>query len=158
MKVWEGTTRGDVCTRALIALVAFLGPATFPAHSADPGLAKVTAVQNTVESKAASAASWSPSVAGESLKAKDRIRTGPGSRASILYSDQTLHRMNEKSEVEILPPADGGSGIVKIFSAACYAGASMRCRARAACIATAAPPCPTPPSPWSATPTPASRR
>jgi predicted Zn-dependent protease len=120
MKVWEGTTRGDVCTRALIALVAFLGPATFPAHSADPGLAKVTAVQNTVESKAASAASWSPSVAGESLKAKDRIRTGPGSRASILYSDQTLHRMNEKSEVEILPPADGGSGIVKIFSGQSY--------------------------------------
>jgi Flp pilus assembly protein TadD len=86
----------------------------------DGSLAKVTAIQNTVESKTVGAPAWSPSKTGEALKANDRIRTGPASRASLLYSDQTLHRMNEKSEIEILPPAGGGSGVVKILTGQSY--------------------------------------
>lgn len=120
MNVSPRMNKGDVRTKALVALVAIWASATFPARAADAGLAKVTAVQNTVETKAASAASWSDAAAGRSLAANDRIRTGPASRAAILYSDQTLHRINEKSEVEILPPAGGGSGIVKIFSGQSY--------------------------------------
>jgi tetratricopeptide (TPR) repeat protein len=88
-------------------------------RAADAGLAKVTAIQNTVETKTASAG-WKPSTQGQSLVAQDRVRTGPASRASLLYSDQTMHRLNEKSEVEILPPAQGGSGIVKILSGQSY--------------------------------------
>jgi len=110
---------GDVRTRALVALVVFSASATFSARAADAGLAKVTAIQNSVQTKSA-AADWKPSTEGQSLAAKDRIRTGPASRASLLYSDQTLHRMNEKSEVEILPPSGGGSGIVKILSGQSY--------------------------------------
>src|SRR4030095_7889195 len=59
-------------------------------------------------------------MAGESLTARALIRTGPASRASLLYSDQTLHRLNEKSEVEIVAPIGGGSGIVKILSGQSY--------------------------------------
>jgi len=120
MKVWTCSTRGDVCLRALVALVAFLASATFSVRAADAGLAKVTAIQNSVETKPATATAWKPSTEGQSLAAKDRIRTGPGSRASLLYSDQTLHRLNEKSEVEIVAPASGGSGIVKILSGQSY--------------------------------------
>src|SRR5262245_36378777 len=105
MKVWQRSTRGDLLTGALIAFVATAGLAAPPARSADASLAKVTAIQNTVETKPAGAATWSPSTTGQNLVAQDRIRTGPASRASLLYSDQTLHRVNEKSEVEILPPA-----------------------------------------------------
>ncbi|HEX4824355.1 MAG TPA: FecR domain-containing protein [Candidatus Polarisedimenticolaceae bacterium] len=90
------------------------------AHAADGSLAKVTAVQNTVEARTSSGASWSAAKNGDPLKANDRVRTGPGSRAAILYSDQTLHRMNEKSEIEILPPSGGGTGIVKILSGQSY--------------------------------------
>ena len=113
-------TKGDVRTRALVALVAFLASATFSAHAADAGVAKVTAIQNTVETKAAGANAWKLATEGQTLAAQDRIRTGAASRASILYSDQTLHRLNEKSEVEILPPAGGASGIVKILSGQSY--------------------------------------
>ena len=120
MNVSPRTGRGDVRTRALGALVAFLASATFSVHAADGGLAKVTAIQNTVETKDANAASWKSATEGQSLAAQDRIRTGPASRASILYSDQTLHRLNEKSEVEILPPAGGAGGIVKILSGQSY--------------------------------------
>jgi len=119
----NGTPRGisgEVRTRALVALVACLGCATFSARGAEPGLAKVTAIQNTVETKPAAGTAWSRSTEGQSLAARDRIRTGPGSRASLLYSDQTLHRMNEKTEIEILPPAAGGSGIVNILSGQSY--------------------------------------
>lgn len=120
MNVWEISTRGDVRTRALVALVAFMAAATFSVRAADTSLAKVTAIQNTVETKLGAAAAWTPSTEGQSLAAQDRIRTGPASRASLRYSDQTLHRLNEKSEVEILPPSPGGSGIVKIFSGQSY--------------------------------------
>ena len=120
MNLWTGSTPGDVRMRALVALVAFLGSATFSARAADAGLAKVTAIQNSVETKPAAATAWKPSTEGQSLAAKDRIRTGPGSRASLLYSDQTLHRLNEKSEIEIVAPASGGSGIVKILSGQSY--------------------------------------
>ena len=106
--------------RSLIALLVFWSSAVFSAHAADGSLAKVTAIQNTVETKTAASAGWSASKEGQTLVANDRIRTGAGSRASLLYSDQTLHRLNEKSEVEILPPAGGGSGIVKILSGQSY--------------------------------------
>ena len=105
MNVSPRRTSGDVRTRALVALFAFWVAATFSVRAADAGLAKVTAIQNTVETKSAAAAVWRPSTQGQSLAAQDRIRTGPASRASLLYSDQTLHRLNEKSEVEILPSA-----------------------------------------------------
>jgi hypothetical protein len=120
MSVWEDWTRGGVRTRTLAALVACCAATTFSARAADTSLAKVTAIQNTVETKLATAAAWTPSAEGQSLAAQDRIRTGPASRASLRYSDQTLHRLNEKSEVEILPPSSGGSGIVKIFSGQSY--------------------------------------
>jgi tetratricopeptide (TPR) repeat protein len=120
MHVWVGSSLGPIRKRALGALFVFGASATFLAHAADGSLAKVTAVQNTVETKPASGAAWAPAKNGDSLKANDRIRTGPGSRAAILYSDQTLHRMNEKSEIEILPPSAGGSGIVKILSGQSY--------------------------------------
>jgi predicted Zn-dependent protease len=120
MNVWQRSTRGDLRTKALVALVASMASATFSVRAADASLAKVTAIQNTVETKDAAATAWTPSTEGESLAAQDRVRTGPASRASLLYSDQTLHRLNEKSEVEILPPAAGGSGIVKILSGQSY--------------------------------------
>lgn len=120
MTVWDRKIVGAVYKGALGALFVFMASATFSAHAADGSLAKVTAVQNSVESKTGAAAAWSATKTGDALKAHDRIRTGPGSRAAILYSDQTLHRMNEKSEVEILAPTSGNNGVVNILSGQSY--------------------------------------
>jgi len=120
MNVPVRSARAGVCGRALAALLGIIGSATFLAHAADGGLATVTAVQNTVETRAAGASSWSTATVGQLLGARDRIRTGPASRAAIRYSDQTLHRINEKSEVEILPPAGGQSGVVTVLSGQSY--------------------------------------
>jgi tetratricopeptide (TPR) repeat protein len=120
MNVSSHGTGGGVRVRTLVALSIIWASAVFSAHAADSSLAKVTAIQNTVETKTAAAAGWSASKEGQALVANDRVRTGPASRASLLYSDQTMHRLNEKSEVEILPPSGGGSGIVKILSGQSY--------------------------------------
>src|SRR5580765_8541806 len=120
MHVSVGSLYLSVRRRALGALFVFGVSTTFLAHAADGSLAKITAVQNSVESKTSAGATWAASKNGDPLKANDRVRTGPASRAAILYSDQTLHRMNEKSEIEILPPSAGGSGIVKILSGQSY--------------------------------------
>ena len=76
--------------------------AALAVHAADSRLAKIASVQNAVESRRAGGASWSAAKVDEPLAAGDRVRTGPASRAAILYADDTLHRLAEKSEVEIV--------------------------------------------------------
>ena len=119
MNACPRSTQGDVRlkTLALAALAALTPGITL---AADASLAKVTAVQNVVEAKPASATSWSPAAPGRSLAGNDRVRTGPASRASILYSDQTLYCLSEKSEIEILPPSKPGEGVLKVLSGQSY--------------------------------------
>src|SRR6185503_2432612 len=57
---------------------------------------------------------------GEELFARDRVRTGAGSRAAILYADDTLHRLDERSEVEIVPPQAGSPGLLKVLAGRHY--------------------------------------
>jgi tetratricopeptide (TPR) repeat protein len=82
--------------------------------------AKVASLQNQVETRTNGGDSWKASALNQPLHAQDRIRTGPASRAAILYSDQTLQRINEKSEVEILPPSAGNPGVLKVLSGTHY--------------------------------------
>src|SRR4030095_7878733 len=103
------------------ALVAALLSCGFVrAAEPDGSVAKITSLQNQVETRGAQQTAWNPSTLNQSLAGHDRVRTGGASRASILYSDQTLHRLNEKSEVEILPPAGGSPGLLKILSGQHY--------------------------------------
>ena len=49
-------------------------------------LAKIAAAQNVVESRRAGAAEWNAAASGKLLFGNDRVRTGAGSRAAILYA------------------------------------------------------------------------
>jgi len=89
----------------------------------DPGsrpLAKLAATQNVVEAKRAAAPAWVAAEPDQALFGKDRIRTGAASRAAVLYADDTLHRIDENSEVEIVPPDAGEPGILKVLSGRHY--------------------------------------
>ena len=66
------------------------------ADSQKQGLAKIAALQNQVETRSGGQGAWSPSALNQPLFGHDRVRTGPASRAALLYSDQTLHRLGEK--------------------------------------------------------------
>lgn len=114
----RGMLRGIGGALAAAGAVLF---ATALASGAEPGqLAKVMTVQKQVDARPAAAPSWSPAAVNQPLFSKDRVRTGPESRATILYADQTAHRINEKSEVEIVAPEEGKSGLLKLLSGQHY--------------------------------------
>ena len=81
---------------------------------------KLASVQNRVETRRSETSNWIPSTLDEALFDGDRVRTGEASRAAILYSDQTLHRINAKSEVEVLPPSAGNPGVLRVLSGQHY--------------------------------------
>jgi tetratricopeptide (TPR) repeat protein len=81
---------------------------------------KLASVQNQVETRRAETSDWKSSTLDEVLFDGDRVRTGEASRAAILYSDQTLHRINANSEVEVLPPSAGNPGVLRVLSGQHY--------------------------------------
>jgi len=102
---------------ALVAAAVLFGPAS-AAAPADGKLAKVASIQNVVETH--HSPDWTKAVVDEPLKGGDRVRTGAASRAGILYADDTLQRLDEKSEVEVIAPSAGGSGILKVLTGRHY--------------------------------------
>lgn len=83
-------------------------------------LAKVASVQNVVESRPAAVTTWGKATVDLPLFANDRVRTGAGSRAAILYADDTLHRLGEKSEVEVIPASGNEPGLLKVLTGKHY--------------------------------------
>ena len=102
----------------LVCATATLLPSV--ARAAGDPVGKVAAIQNDVQTRSSETGAWEPSVLHQELQALDRIRTGPGSRAAILYSDQTLQRINEKSEVEVLAPEGNKPGVLRVISGTHY--------------------------------------
>jgi tetratricopeptide (TPR) repeat protein len=113
----------QIGSRVVLSAVLCILPAAaaMPAGAAEETAAgKLASFQNLVETRASGASGWKASVLNQPLHEKDRVRTGPSSRAAILYSDQTLQRINEKSEVEILPPSAGNPGVLRVLSGTHY--------------------------------------
>lgn len=104
------------------AVVACATALLFPSVTSAAGdpVGKVVAIQNDVQTRTADSEAWKPSVLHQELYGLDRIRTGPGSRAAILYSDQTLQRINEKSEVQVLAPDGNKPGVLRVISGTHY--------------------------------------
>src|SRR5215471_14091265 len=108
---------GRALGAALLA-VALLSSAA--GAKADGTVARITSTQNQVETLSHAKGTWSPSTLNQELQGQDHVRTGTASRASILYADQTLQRLNEKSEIEIVAPNAGSPGLLKVISGQHY--------------------------------------
>ena len=107
--------------RTLVLLVAVAIVGGLPTASrAEEAVGRLASVQNEVQTRGRDAEAWVASTLNQSLVALDRVRTGAGSRAAILYSDQTLHRISEKSEIEVLAPESGNPGVLKVISGKHY--------------------------------------
>ena len=122
-RVATARTAGPARAAALAALPVLVLLASIRGGSlaaAEPAVARITSLQKTVESRSAGKDGWAPATLNQTRPGHDRVRTGAASRASLLYADQTLHRLNEKSEVEILPPAGDSPGVLKILSGQHY--------------------------------------
>src|SRR5262245_58007183 len=120
----RGTARTEGLVRAAAlaasAVLVLLASIRGVSLAAEPAVARITSLQNTVESRPAAKTGWTPATLNQPLQGHDRVRTGAASRAALLYADQTLHRLNEKSEVEILPPAGESPGVLKVLSGKHY--------------------------------------
>jgi Tfp pilus assembly protein PilF len=104
----------------LVVLCVSPASAQDDATAAGAACGRLASVQNDVQTRAAAGQSWVASSRNQELFALDRLRTGEASRAAILYSDQTLHRINEKSEIEIVAPDAGSPGVLKVISGKHY--------------------------------------
>lgn len=123
MDVERRPNRSSISLALVSIVLAVIGALPSPGPSAAAGEAacgKLASVQNDVETRPAATGAWGASRLDQPLFASDRIRTGASSRAAILYSDQTLHRINEKSEVEIQAPEAGNPGVLKVLSGQHY--------------------------------------
>lgn len=115
------TVRPGLCGVVLLVLMQAGSGSADSATPSKPGQqARIMSLQNQVESKPAAAANWAPAALDQPLFAKDRVRTGAASRATILYADQTAHRLNEKSEVEVVAPEGDRPGLLKVLSGQHY--------------------------------------
>jgi ferric-dicitrate binding protein FerR (iron transport regulator) len=113
--------RWRVAAAVWIAFGASVALAAAPPPASKPGQqARIMSLQNQVDAKPSAAAGWSPATIDQPLFANDRVRTGTASRATILYADQTAHRLNEKSEVEVVAPDGDKPGLLKVLSGQHY--------------------------------------
>src|SRR5262249_52004921 len=65
---------------------------------------RIKALQGTAEISPAGAATWVFTTTGQLLHPGDRLRIGPNSRATLLWSDQSAVTLDPFAEIEILPP------------------------------------------------------
>ena len=94
--------------RSVILVVAlFLGTAFARVATAEDAsqadAAEIISKENSVDSLAPPAV-WQPATVGQKLAWHDRLRTGEDSRTAVRLSDLSILRLDELTEVEVLPP------------------------------------------------------
>jgi hypothetical protein len=62
-------------------------------------------MQGKVEVASKGTAGWTLAQINMVMSAGDRLRTGPSSRATLRWSDNSVVRINELTSLEISPPA-----------------------------------------------------
>lgn len=72
------------------------------------GTALILTVENRVETLKVGTEDWAPARTNQTLQARDLLRTGLRSRATLRLADQSLLRVNQLTTLEIQPP--GGPG------------------------------------------------
>src|SRR5436190_11659888 len=92
-------------TTLLLAVAA--GSALFPiAHaqtSESAGSASLLSKENVVDA-ASGGGSWASATVGQALAIHDRLRTGEDSRAAVRMTDLSVLRIDELTNIEIMPP------------------------------------------------------
>src|SRR4051794_10671011 len=91
--------------RRLIALLlpVVLLCLAFPALAQTPlGDSELIEKENVVE--IANGKGWAPANVGDKIPLRQRLRTREDSRAGVLFTDQSVLRLNELTTMEVLPP------------------------------------------------------
>lgn len=81
---------------------------------------RVLAIQGRVETQRAGAGAWERAQTNTILMPKDRLRTGPRSRATLQLSNRSVQRLDELSSIEIQPDAGSNSVQMEIQGGGLY--------------------------------------
>lgn len=110
------TARRNGTTMVAAAAALLLGAAG--AGFAPPG-ATMALITKTVRdvSMRNEAADWSSAGKGDVVKTGDRVRTGVQSLAILKFSDRSIVRVREQSEIAVTTAADGGAAVRSIDGA-----------------------------------------
>jgi tetratricopeptide (TPR) repeat protein len=95
-----------------IGLGIWIGPSVAHSGTTDPGSneIRIAALQGTVEIAPVGATTWVLTQTNQILHPADKLRTGPNSRVTIRWSDQSVVTFGALTVMEILPPDQPGTG------------------------------------------------
>jgi lipoprotein NlpI len=96
---------------AFVACALFGSRSSFAADSTPPTTNEIRVVgaQGTVQLSRAGSTTWAALDTNTLLHAFDRLRTGPESRLTLRWSDQSVLPFGPSTELEILPPHEPGA-------------------------------------------------
>ena len=72
-------------------------------HGTNGSAAVIVSLQGRVDIQRAGSGSWDRAQSNQGLQIRDRMRTGPRSRVTFQLSNQSVQRLDELSNLEILP-------------------------------------------------------
>ena len=81
-----------------------------PASTPAVGAAVILSVQGRVDVQKVGSATWEKAQTNQALRAKERLRTGPRSRATLQLSNNSVQRVDELSNLEIGIADGNGQG------------------------------------------------
>jgi tetratricopeptide (TPR) repeat protein len=87
--------------------IFFVTPAV--ADGLETAVIRIEALRLPVEVSVAGTGIWRPARTNDVLRVRDHLRTGEHGRASLRWSDQSIVSLNASTELEVLPPHQGGA-------------------------------------------------
>lgn len=102
-----------------VLVVVGVGAAWFFLTRPNPGSGTLTGLQGTVETRDETAASWILAVEGQEVSEGQRVRTGAGSSANLLFFERAVVNLSENTEVglhEVSSNRRGQAGNVTLFN------------------------------------------
>jgi Tfp pilus assembly protein PilF len=104
---WPSGRSLIAATASALALLAF--PLTSAAQTPGHSAVRILQIQGTAEVMPEGSKKWILTQTNQVLSAGDRLRTGPNSRVTLRWSDQSVVPFGALSEIEILQPDQPGS-------------------------------------------------
>src|SRR5438067_2195683 len=112
MNPLSATGRRFLMTAIFAGLASWIGPSVAHSGTADAATneIRIAALQGKVEISPAGATTWVLTQTNQVLHASDKLRTGPDSRVTIRWTDQSVVSFGALTVMEVLPPHEPGAG------------------------------------------------
>ena len=111
MNQLPATRQRSFLAAVFAGLAIWVAPSVAQSVAADAGTneIRIVALQGMVEISPAGATTWVLTQTNQVLHPSDKLRTGPNSRVTLRWSDQSMVPFGALTEIEVLPPHTPGA-------------------------------------------------